>query len=267
MKINTSILLAAFRTYFRNIKGRKFEPEILFLKNILNKGDVCFHIGASDARHSYVMSKLIGKEGQIYAFEPSSHSYGHLVLMGKLHNIKNLHTYNLAVSDKASTVCLVTPEKSTGHAGRSFAYITETHQSDIKRADIKADKFIKEEVKSVSVDNFVSDNNITKVDFIRCDTEGSEMLIINGAIKTIEKHKPNLLIEIHSDALKEVFNSSASEASGFLFNLGYHMFREDDGVIHQVTRVDEKEKWKDYFFIHADRISNLPEGPFRKLLD
>ncbi len=266
MKINTSILLAAFRTYFRNIQGRKFEPEIIFLKNILNEGDNCFHIGASDARHSYVMSKLIGGKGQIYAFEPSSHSFSHLIMMTKMHRIKNIHTYNLAVSDKAGTVCLVTPIKSTGHAGRSFAYMTEIEKSDIKRKDIKAVKFIKEEVKSIAVDDFVLSNNINKVDFIRCDTEGSEMLILKGAAKTIEKYKPNLLLEIHSDALKDVFNSNASEVSSFLFGIGYHMFREDGGVIHQVEEVNENERWKDYFFIHPDRINSLPDGPFRNLL-
>ena len=116
------------------------------------------------------------------------------------------------------------------------------------------------------MDGFVLENRLEHVDFIRCDTEGSEMLIINGAKKTIERHKPNLLIEIHSDALKSVFNSSASEVTNYLFDLGYKMFREDNGKLQQVDKVDETEKWKDYFFIHPDRIKDLPEGPFLELL-
>ena len=263
---NPGIVVAAFRTYIRNIKGRKFEPEIKFLKNIINDGENCLHIGASDARHSYVMSKLIGK-GQVYAFEPSSYSYGHLALMVKMHRLKNVHTYHAAVSDKACTVRLVTPQKSTGHAGRSFAFITGLDSSDLKRTDIKSDKTTHEDVDAVSVDGFVSENAIEKIDFIRCDTEGSEMLILNGASQILRKNKPNLLIEIHSNALKEVFNSSAKEVSGFLFDLGYTMFREDNGVIKQVSEVDETEKWKDYFFIHPDRKNDLPEGPFRHALN
>jgi FkbM family methyltransferase len=266
IRLNVKILLAALRTYIRNIKGRKFEPEIIFLKYMLNQDHNCFHIGASDARHSFVMSKLIGN-GRIYAFEPSSYSYAHLVLMTKLHRLKNVQTYNMAVSDMAGTVCLVTPEKSTGHAGRSFAYITGLNASSRNRTDIKSSSSSAEEVKSVSIDDFVSENNLETVDFIRCDTEGSEMLILKGAIKTIEKNRPNLLVEIHSDALKNVFNSSASEVTNFLFGFGYHMFREDGGKIHQVNEVDETEKWKDYFFIHPDRVKDLPEGPFRNQLN
>jgi FkbM family methyltransferase len=260
------ICVAALRTYIRNIKGRKFEPEIKFLKNIVNEGNNCLHIGASDARHSYVMSGLIGNNGQVYAFEPSSYSYGHLALMIKLHRLKNVHTYHLAVSDKAGSVCLITPEKSTGHAGRSFAFIAGLESTNIKRTDIQSDKVTKEEVAATSVDDFVSENNLKSVDFIRCDTEGSEILILKGASKTLERNKPNLLIEIHSNALREIFNSSAKEVSGFLFGLGYHMFREDEGNVQQVNEVDESENWKDYFFVHPDRVKSLPEGPFRKTL-
>ncbi len=265
MKFNISLLIAALRTYGRNLKGRKFEPEIPFLKYILNKGDNCLHIGASDARHSYVMSGLIGN-GQIYAFEPSSYSYSHLVLMAKMHRLNNIHTYNYAVSDKPGKVCLVTPEKSTGHAGRSFAFITSLNNSNKDRTDIKSSSSTVEEVKGVTVDDFVAENRLQSVDFVRCDTEGSEMLILNGAKNTIEKYKPCLLIEIHSEALKDVFNSSASEVSGRLFSLGYRMFREDGGNIREVKVVDETENWKDYFLIHPDRISLLPEGPFRDQL-
>jgi len=266
MNFNISVLFAALRTYSRNKKGRKFEPEIPFLKEILSKGENCLHIGASDARHSYVMSKLI-ENGQIYAFEPSSYSYNHLVLMTKLHRLKNIHTYNYAVSNEAGTVSLVTPQKSTGHAGRSFAFITGTDNLNADRKDIQSSSSTTEDVQAVSVDGFVSDNKLKHIDFIRCDTEGSEMLILKGASDTIEKYKPSLLIEIHSDALKTVFNSSASEVTDYLFSLGYHMFREDDGQIHHVSAVDEAENWKDYFFIHNARAHDLPEGSFRSQLE
>ena len=121
------------------------------------------------------MSGLIGS-GHIYAFEPSS-SYHHLKLMVKLHRLQNISTYKYAISDSEGTVTLITPEKSTGHVGRSFAYITQDKSDCASRKDIKSHKTKKEEVKSTSIDQFVSKNCISKIDFIRCDTEGSEMLI------------------------------------------------------------------------------------------
>ncbi len=39
---------------------------------------------------------------------------------------------------------------------------------------------------------------LQQVDFIKCDTEGAEVEIIKGGLKTIELNKPDLLIEIHN---------------------------------------------------------------------
>ena len=52
----------------------------------------------------------------------------------------------------------------------------------------------------------------------------------------------------------------------FLFDLGYVMFREDFGKITKVKSVNEKENWKDYFFIHPERTKKLPKGPFRTFM-
>ena len=39
--------------------------------------------------------------------------------------------------------------------------------------------------------------------FIKIDVEGHELKVIDGAKETIEKHKPNLLIEIEEQHSKE----------------------------------------------------------------
>ena len=260
-----STIIAATRTFIRNVRGRKFEPEINFLKYILKQDQTCFHIGASDARHSYVMAGLING-GQIYAFEPSSYSFNHLKLIIRLHRLRNIHIYKKAISDKKGMVSLVTPKKSTGHAGRSFAYIRGVNDSMVKRHDVSEDIFIKEDVESISVDGFVSSENIEKVDFIRCDMEGSEILMLRGAARTLQQHKPNLLLEIHNNALKDVFNSNADEVKDILFRLGYYMFRLSEGDIVPVNEINHEERWRDYFFIHPDRYKELPDGPFRDYL-
>ena len=44
------------RIIMRNLRERKYEPEIPFLSRFLGPGDLCLHIGASDGRHTVVMS-------------------------------------------------------------------------------------------------------------------------------------------------------------------------------------------------------------------
>lgn len=47
-----------------------------------------------------------------------------------------------------------------------------------------------EDISMISIDCFVNDNNIKKVDFIKIDTEGYERQIIKGAKNTIKNFLP-----------------------------------------------------------------------------
>jgi hypothetical protein len=46
----------------------------------------------------------------------------------------------------------------------------------------------------MTLDDFVKEHNIERVDFIKIDTEGSEREIIKGARETIKNFKPRMAI-------------------------------------------------------------------------
>ena len=47
----------------------------------------------------------------------------------------------------------------------------------------------------LTLDEFVKGKK-TKVDFIKCDVEGAELLVFTGGIKSIEKYKPIIFAEM-----------------------------------------------------------------------
>lgn len=51
--------------------------------------------------------------------------------------------------------------------------------------------------KTLTIDSFVKDDKIEKIDFIKMDIEGAELFALNGAIETIKKFKPTLAITIY----------------------------------------------------------------------
>lgn len=53
------------------------------------------------------------------------------------------------------------------------------------------------ETETISIDDFVKENNIAKIDFIKMDIEGSELPALEGAINVIKKDKPKLAIAIY----------------------------------------------------------------------
>jgi len=57
------------------------------------------------------------------------------------------------------------------------------------------DKIIKIPVKTL--DSFVQENDIKKIDILRMDVEGFEYNIIVGANNVLEKYKPKIFVEIH----------------------------------------------------------------------
>ncbi|MDD3593553.1 MAG: FkbM family methyltransferase [Candidatus Gastranaerophilales bacterium] len=52
-------------------------------------------------------------------------------------------------------------------------------------------------IKTTSIDKFVKDNNIEKIDFIKLDVENSEIKVIEGAKNTILKDRPQMAISIY----------------------------------------------------------------------
>ena len=52
-------------------------------------------------------------------------------------------------------------------------------------------------VETITIDSFVEQRNLERVDFIKMDIEGSEVPALTGAIKTIQRHKPKLAICVY----------------------------------------------------------------------
>ena len=52
-------------------------------------------------------------------------------------------------------------------------------------------------IDTISIDEFVKENNIDKIDFIKMDIEGAELEALKGGEKTIIDHRPQLAISIY----------------------------------------------------------------------
>ena len=256
-------LWAAVRIFLRNLKGHAHEPESPYQQFILAADDVCLHVGASDGRHSYLMKKYAPR-ATIHAFEPARYNVRVFKRLVALHGLKDVHIHGKALGDKPGEFNLVTPIKTNGHVGRSFAFITP--DANAKRANTGSGATISERVEVITMDDFCAANTNGRVDFIRCDIEGSEMAALKGGWNVINKNLPNILLEIHPPLLAEHFGTTGEAVRDMILGLGYRMFHlGDQGNIIESTEL-VTGPWKDYFFIHPSRANRLPAGFFRDAL-
>ncbi|MBF0153158.1 MAG: FkbM family methyltransferase [Magnetococcales bacterium] len=56
---------------------------------------------------------------------------------------------------------------------------------------------------------------------IKCDVEGAELLVLQGAERLLAEERPTLLLSVHPAALKEYFQRSREDVYNFLTSKGY----------------------------------------------
>ena len=59
-------------------------PEIFWIKSILNSGDIAIDVGANYGLYTYNLSKAVGDNGFVYAFEPTPYTFSCLTRIIKL---------------------------------------------------------------------------------------------------------------------------------------------------------------------------------------
>ena len=141
------------------------------IKNIFEvKNDaVVFDIGAFKGDTAYFFSKKCSNKARIYAFEPDENNYKILLKIKDKYKLNNVIASNILFSNSETEINFLS--------------------MDLNRPAVK--------MKSTTIDKFVEENNIEKIDYIKMDVEGAEKNILEGAIKTIKKFKPSLAIAIY----------------------------------------------------------------------
>lgn len=71
------------------------------------------------------------------------------------------------------------------------------------KAFLRRKKIIEKDVQVKRLDDF----GIADVDFIKIDVEGHELEVLKGGAATIERYRPVLLMEVHSN-IKDFFKMS-----------------------------------------------------------
>jgi FkbM family methyltransferase len=201
-----------FKAIFRQHHG-ELAP---LLARYVPKDGVVFDVGAHAGQFAKLFAKL-APQGHVYAFEPGSYALSILTKVRKLHGLKNVSIHKVGLSDASAVASLSIPIKASGSIGFGLSTLaTPASDSDA----------LKEKISLTTLDQFVADNKIVRLDFIKADIEGWEMRMLLGSRNSLEKLRPVLMLEADDVWLQRAGNSR-KELLDFLARLDYGIFAID----------------------------------------
>lgn len=187
--------------------------EIVLLSTILETGrsdSVLVDAGANIGTYALGLSKSVGKQGRIHAFEAQRIIFNMLAGSVALNSLLNVYCYNLALGEREGEIEV--PQ---------FDYSQPLNFGSIEFTENQAEKLTQERqrdpekleyVKMMALDQFQFD----RVDLLKIDVEGMEMSVLRGAEQTISRCRPVMFVEF--------IKSDRHGLKQHIANLGYEIF-------------------------------------------
>jgi FkbM family methyltransferase len=223
-----------------------YDPNYVVVVNkFLSEGGTFIDVGANIGYYSLLASKVVGNSGHIIAIEPSSRDYNRLLGNVKNNNLEKLiSTHNLAITDEISgyaKLSIACEERSAINTiGTEFSFKS-------------VDKICTETVKVISIDELLRKYNLSRVDVLKLDIEGSELKALLGARGTIEKFHPAIMLGVNVNSLKAC-DTNCEEIQKILTDLGYRIYKIVESPKFALELIENlsKEREKVVFCLYKD---------------
>lgn len=219
----------------RSIK-RNDEQEINLVKKFIKSGTDSIDVGVYRGVYSYEMSKYSEK---VHSFEPNPIIFKYINKNLKKF-IKNIHLYNFALSNQNKTINLKIPIRNSNSNKEIFEEYYEMGKATIHNENNFAN-YENFEIQTKKIDELSFDN---KISFIKIDVEGHELEVIEGAINTIKRDKPVLLVEIE----KQYTKKEVGESINFINSLGYKSYFFNKKDLKSTTELNNLDLFNNFIF-------------------
>ena len=189
-----------------------YEPEIIrIFDRFLRPGMVLFDVGGHVGQYSLVGSRLVGETGSVHSFEPDPRTFAWLKSNVDANHLANVHPNQMALAgeDGEKEFFFATP-KDIGSNSLS------------KPSNFSGRTAI---VRCMTIDGYMREHGLTRVDMMKIDVEGAESFVLAGASSILAgSDKPLIVIEFE-EARQKAFGNSCEKLGAFLRGHGYELYR------------------------------------------
>jgi FkbM family methyltransferase len=198
--------------YWAIYQGLEYEPEASGLvRRLMRRGDVVADVGANVGWYSTLFAQLVGKSGHVYAFEPVP------VTCARLEE-------NIVLNGMQDRVTVVGKALGATQSAAEIHLFTDRSAALASLSPLGSSTFTRVRVEVTSLDQFVSENGIPRIDMVKCDVEGAEFDVLTGAsVLLANADAPMVLIELNRETLAQ-FGHTKGDLMYLLKSAGYARF-------------------------------------------
>jgi len=204
-----------------------FEVRTLRLyARLIRRGDTVLDIGANIGAHTLPFAKLVGSHGRVVAFEPTQYAFGKLQ--------RNL-ALNPELASRVSAYQVALLESRLADVPRQI-YSSWPLEAATDLHSVHGGKMQSTQgAHAATLDQMVEVIGLERVNFIKVDVDGHEPEVLAGALETIGRFRPRILLEWapylfeHKDRLLE-------DAMRGLRDLGYRAYVAGSAVSGDVPK-------------------------------
>ncbi len=214
--------------------GVKDRWEMRHLRELINAASdpVCLDVGANFGYYSLLLAVHCRRVGRVFAFEPIPQTANRLM--------KNIDENGLSGTIQVKRVALgatagrASLGKGEGDTGKTF--LSEPTESG-------------ETVPVTTLDRFVAEERLEKVDFIKLDVEGFEPSVVQGGMESLKRWHPLLFMELNPSTLQRRGFTAESLLSD-LRTLGYHFLVAQRTQLVPLKELPDKGDVVNVFCVH-----------------
>lgn len=214
--------------------------EIQIFKNVLSRGMTVFDVGANIGLYSVIAAQKVGPTGRVYAFEPDPTNFSFLKKNVAANKFSHLIPVQKAVTNISGDVRFFLSEDNLGDHS---LYDTEQSRDSIS-------------VSGVSLNDFVKQYGIAKIDVLKIDVQGAEGQAFEGMSDILSsKNAPKLFMEVYPYGLLKM-HTNPLELLRRLEGYGYELSLIDTRL-HKIDNLEEvvgKISGKGYVNIFAEKL-------------
>jgi len=203
------------RTILVSLSSR-WEPEVWeSISSGLSQGAVFFDVGAHIGYDTLKASTVVGDAGRVVAFEPNPNTLVQLRANIEASRSRNVVVQPIACTDSEQMLTLFdsTPGGNSGSSSLSQANAGNRTRSYT--------------VRGRPIDDVVAELGLNRVDVLKADVEGAELLVLRGATQTLTRFHPKLILEVTPRNLANM-GTSVEELESFIKAHGYNATRVVD---------------------------------------